>query len=126
MSPQEQQSNLQAEINDISPEALAKIQAAKGDSVGGTFVDTEWLLIARMGKHYGWAAIEAILPEVKDGLSGEYMNSLLVAGDKIDAKADYCNHRASFVGAASAQSNSPSKTFESMTKHLLKQAEADE
>lgn len=123
MTPQEQQ----AKLNDIDPEALAKIQATKGQNASGTLVDGEWLAICELGKHYGWSAIECLLPEVKEhGLSPEYMSVLLAGARKIDAMRSYTAHRAAFIGGASAQSKTPSKTFESMTRQLLKQAEADE
>ena len=122
------QQELQNRLNDISPEAMAKVQRAKNVSESAIKVDHEWLAIAEMGKHFGWAAIESILPEIKeDGLSGEYMTVLLTAARKIDASVDYRASRAAFVGSGAAQAGKKAtQSFDSMTKHLLKQAEADE
>lgn len=105
----------------ISPEDKAKIEALK-NADKGVEVDPEWLAVAELGKHYGWAAIESVL----DGsLQSETMAVLLEAGRRVDARYYYQMHRASFIGTGAANSKKPGATFNKATKDIVSKLKAD-
>lgn len=121
MSPEERQ----AELDNISPADLAKIQTKTKSN--GYKVEVEDIIEAEFLMKFGWEAYWDLHPE-KDrtnGIDGNEMVRLITAGRKIDAQNMYKDSQASFIGSASAQSKKPSSTFTSLTRKILKNAEAD-
>lgn len=130
MSPEERQ----AALNNISAEDLAKIQEKNTNK---TPVYEEDLVYAEVLDRWGWNAYVAIRndePLLVDALSGsktkralssKELMTLLAASRKLDLLKQYMAAQASLIGAGSAQSKSPSKTFTSMTKKILDKVEAD-
>lgn len=110
----------QANLDNISPEDLAKIQAAKAKTIK---IEIEDLLEAEFALKFGW---EAYRDHEADRISTKRMMKLLVASRKLDSLQQYRNAQAVLVGAGSAKSENPSKTFAAMTSELLRSAEADE
>lgn len=85
-------------------------------------VDQEWLAIAEFGKHYGWAAVMAVL---NNEIDGETMAVLLAAGRKVDASRLYDASRASLIGTLSGNSKEPAESFRKATELIVKQMRAD-
>ena len=109
----------QAALDNISAEDLAKIQRK---TEKGVKVEIEDLLLAEFALKFGWQAYK----EARDDMiKSNEMMTLLAASRKLDALRLYNDAQAAFIGAGSAQSKSPSKTFNSMTSKLERMAEAD-
>ena len=111
--------NLKRNTLKISEAEMKKVQLLRNGKNKST-VEPEWLFISKFGKHFGWGGIMAIL---KNEISMETANSLMAGADKIDAIHEYAAAQDVFIGAGSAASKTPSKTFKILTKSLRKGAE---
>jgi len=108
----------------VSPEDHAKAVRAKALREGSaTNVDEETLLIAEFGKHFGWAAVEAVL--IHNSITADTMVNLIMGARKIDAQNTYDMAHAAFIGSLAANSKKPSKSFKDLTKNLVKQMKAE-
>lgn len=111
----------QRSIDEISEEDLAKIEKVQSGSASN--VDQEWMLLAEFGKAYGWPAYK----EARDDVIGlQEMATLIEAHRKIEALNMYKMAQAVLIGQGAAQSKSPSKTFKSLTKEIIKQTKVQE
>lgn len=121
MSPEERQ----AELDNISPADLEKIQARTKSK--GYKVETEDIIEAEFLMKFGWEAYWDLHPDKKrsNGIDGNEMVRLLTAGRKVDAQDMYKDAQSMFIASASAQSRKPSSTFTSLTTKLVKHGEAD-
>jgi len=116
MSPEERQQAL----DNISVEDLAKIQSKVGKKVK---IDQEDLLLAEFALMYGWNAYK----EARDDLiQSKEMIKMIVAGRKLQSLNQFRLAQASFVATASSKSKKPSATFNSLTRKMVKNSEADE
>ncbi|HYH16805.1 MAG TPA: hypothetical protein VD794_16350 [Flavisolibacter sp.] len=113
----------QAALNNISAEDLQKLQQHQAKTSGAFKVDDEWLLLAEFAKAFGWEAYRAAK---NDEVSLAEMMTLIEANRKLGYLQMYKDAQSTFVGAGSAQSKSPAKTFNALTKDLVKNAKADE
>lgn len=115
----------QAFIDIISEADLAKIQAKTEKTVR---IEIEDIVEAEFLMKFGFEAYWALYPE-KDrtkGISSKEMVRLLFASRKIDAQHLYSASQAAFIGAAAGQSGKKaSSVFNSATRKILKQMEAD-
>lgn len=110
-------------IDEISAEDLAIVQEVQSSTKGAYPVDQEWMLLAEFGKAYGWQAYK----DARDDLiSVEEMLTLIECNRKIEASEMYKNAQAVLIGQGSAQSKTPSKTFKSLTKDIIKQTKVQE
>lgn len=112
----------QAALNNISAEDLQKIQDHQAKTSGSFKVDDEWLLLAEFAKAYGW---QAYIAAKNDEISSPEMMTLIEANRKLEYLDQYRYAQSTFIGAGSAQTKSPSKTFSSLTKNLISNAKAD-
>lgn len=119
MTPQERQKAL----DDITPEELEKVKAHQASTKGHQPVDNEWLLLTEFAMTFGW---QAYLEARDDVLPLSEMLTLIEASRKIKATQHYQNAQAVLIGAGSAQSKKPSKTFNSLTKDIIKQTKVNE
>lgn len=112
----------QAALDNIPAEDLAKIQAYQAKTSGAYKVDDEWLILAEFAKAYGW---QAYLDVRADKISLAEMMTLIEAHRKLKYLDTFMDAKAAFIGAGSVRTKSPSKTFDSLTKDIIKRAEAD-
>lgn len=117
------QKSRQEALNNISPEDLEKIKAHQASTKGAFKVDQEWLLLAEFGMKFGW---QAYLDAKSDRITAAEMLTLVEASRKLEWATVYNNSRASLIGAGSAQSKKPSKTFESLTRDIIKHTKVDD
>lgn len=115
MTPAERQENL----NNISPDDLAKIQSVSEKSIK---IEVEDLIEAEFALRFGWGAYTDYQNEL---VSAEQMGKLLVSARKLDSLAQYRAAQAAFIGSGSAQSTKPSQTFAALTNPIRKDSEVD-
>lgn len=101
---------------------MLKVQRARAKSELKTKVNDTWLFIAEFGTYYGWDGVKAIR---NNEISMEEVEVLMMGARKVWNGKLYDHMTAAFVGAGSAQSKKPSKTFNTATKDLLRQTKAD-
>lgn len=112
MTPEERQ----AELDNISIEDLEKIKKATNK----VEVEIEDFLMAEFAMKFGWQAYQ----DVKlDRIKAREMMKLLAASRKLDSLELYRKSQASFIGSTSAQTKHSTKTFKSLTKNIVKNAE---
>lgn len=109
----------QQALNNISPEDLAKLRESQTKTAGAYPVDNEWMLLAEFAKAFGWLAY---LDARSNAITIAEMMTLLEANRKLEYFDMFRNSQAVFIGAGSAQSTKPSKTFQSLTKNMLNEA----
>jgi len=115
MTPAERQ----AELDNISAEDLEKVRRITENNIK---VEIEDLLLAEFAIRFGWQAYRDVQADL---VSSKEMMTLLAASRKLELAEIYRNAQAALIGAGSAQSKKPSQTFSSMTKKIIKGAEAD-
>lgn len=105
-----------------TPQQQARIDAriAREEPTKVGFDD---FFIAKLGKHFGWSAIEwAYSPDS----NFELAQRMMIAANKVDAQNDLMRANTSFFASVSAGSKKPSSVFSTVTKGLRKEAEVTE
>lgn len=106
---------------ELSDEDLQKVSRNRSKKEEAA-IDEQQLFIAEFGKHYGWAAVMAIL---NNEIDIETATWLTLAARKVDARTTYDTAQAVLIGSGSAQSKTPSVTFKKATGDLKRQMKAD-
>lgn len=98
---------------ELTPEELKKVLKLKGEE--NPLPEPEWYLIAKLGKAFGWGAIEAVL---EDRVDMETVEALINAYSAVEARERYQRAEESFIGAGSVRAKNPSKAFNELTRTL--------
>ena len=113
----------QQQLDDISPEDLAKIKAHQASTEGSFKVDNEWLLMTEFAIVFGW---HADLDVKEDKIETAEMLTLIEASRKLKARDMFHDAQSALIGAGSAAAKKPSQAFNTLTKDLIKQMKVDE
>jgi hypothetical protein len=106
----------QAALDYASDEDLAKIRRKQQQSAGVP-IDQEWAIISEFAVRFGWDAYKEFR---NDELQLDEMMVLIQGARKLEAKHTFDTAQAVFIGTLSAKQKNPSKTFDKMTKQLIK------
>lgn len=101
---------------DIKPEDLAKVQAARGQSLKAT-LDPEWRAIAELGSFFGFPAVMAVL---NNEISGDEMTQLILGARDVQREKNRDTAQAMFIASISAQSKKANETFNKLVKQVYK------
>lgn len=113
----------QQNLNNISDEDQAILDAYRAKTKSAYPVDDYWLVTAEFVECYGWQAYRDFK---NDNIGLEEMMTLIEAKRKIDARKSFDLAQSVFIGCLSANSEKPASTFNRLTKQLLRQTEVDE
>lgn len=100
---------------EFTPEEIARY---KSRELKTSDLTDENLLVAEMGRLYGFEAVLAIL---NDQIDRNTMTWLIEAGRKVQVKENYNLASAVFTAVASANAKDPKKAFSSNTKFYEKE-----
>ena len=110
----------QAAIDAIDVEHLKKIEAIESS---GTPVDSEWMLLAEFALLYGW---EAYKDARDDNISFLEMITLITAGRKLQTMDRFNAAKDTFIAMLSVGAKDPGKSFQKLTKDMIKEMKVDD
>lgn len=102
----------------FTPEEIAKLKARRVEAEGKTKLTEENLLVAEIGRLYGWQAVMSVL---NDEIDSHTVLWLIEAGRKVQAREQYNLASAVFIANLSAEQKKPGEAFKKNTKDLVKQ-----